>query len=381
MKNIILFSICILCCFSCTKSRVKLANIQTIEVPITRNDKPATFDSLFEIDKYIVLETTSESIIRKIGKVSFYKDNIYILDKEEKTILVFSNRGDFLMKYNHLGQGPGEYIELTDFSIKRDSIYMLDGIRGELLVYNLKDSLLSADKVMKAKGIEILNDGKYALNMELGHADKQNDMGGYYSYSCLKNNRLLHRAIPYNKELCGLSFSQAEGGDAFYHYLDSTFTLFPYNDTIYYVNKHDGGLFPYRRVKVGDEKIEMNTDKATIKELRKKGIVSSVFSFYKMRGKIMFSYYYNNENRKYTIADEGGNILFNGAFGLDMNKLPVRMLAFDSDEKDERILSLVHSFELIGLAKHYTDKSLLLNQIVANISAEDNSVLIFYKLK
>jgi len=380
MKNIITLLICILCCFSCTKSRMKLTNIQSIEVPITRNDKPATFDSLFKIDNYIILETTPQSIIRKIGKVSFYKDNIYILDNEEKNILVFSSKGDFLTKYNHLGQGPGEYIDLTDFSIKGDSIYMLDGIGGQLIVYSLMDSLLSVNKVMKAKGIELLYDGKYALNMELGHADKQNDIG-YYSYSCLKNNQLLHRAIPYNKELCGLSFSQAEGGNAFYHYLDSAFTLFPYNDTIYCVNKNDGTLFPYRIIKVGNEKIEMNADKAAIKELRKKGIVSSVFSFYKMRRKIMFSYYYNNENRKYTIADERGNILFNGAFGLDMNKLPVRILAFDSDEKDERILSLAHPFELIGLAKRYNDKSLLLNQIVANISTEDNSVLIFYKLK
>lgn len=64
----------------------------------------------------------------------------------------------------------------------------------------------------------------------------------YYSYSVLEHGKKKLRRIPYNKELCGLSFSLSEGANSFYYYQDSIYTYFPFNDTIYCVDKETGEL-------------------------------------------------------------------------------------------------------------------------------------------
>lgn len=221
------------------KKEMRVGNLSSIIVPVERNDAPGMFDSIFELNRHIVLETTDESLIRRLGKIMFYKNNIYVLDADEKKVLAFDESGKYLRQYSHRGQGPGEYLSLKDFTIKENVLYLLDRIGGQLLLYNLEDSLLRVQKIDKAKGVCVLAPNKYALNVELGSAD--NGSGKKYcSYVYSENGNCVLRDVPYNKELCGLSYSLSEGGNSFYSYNDSVFTYFPYNDTIYCVNKENG---------------------------------------------------------------------------------------------------------------------------------------------
>lgn len=361
------------------KKNVSISTVDLIDVPIERNDASGVFDSIFEMNRYVPLEATDESLIRRVGKIIFYRDTVYVLDTEEKRVLAFDKAGKFLKKYEHFGQGPGEYLSLVDFTIKGDTLYLLDRNSGQLLLYNLEDSLLQAQKVPKAKGICVLGSEKHAFNEELGAADKSLNKE-YYSYSLLEHGKKKWRRIPYNKELCGLSFSLSEGANSFYYYQDSIYTYFPFNDTIYCVDKENGELSPYLRVKIGDEYIGLEDDRKQIDVLRKK-VSSTIFAFYKWDDAILFSYYYNNENRKYVFVDKTGEVLFTGAFGLDRNKLPVRIIAYHSDKETGELLSINYPHELIGLAKYHAEKSPVLKEIVGSISEEGNPVLVFYNLR
>lgn len=373
----LLFFVFIIACNQ--KKDISISTVDLIDVPIERNDASGLFDSIFEMNRYVPLEATDESLIRRVGKIIFYRDTVYVLDTEEKRVLAFDKAGKFLKKYEHFGQGPGEYLSLVDFTIKGDTLYLLDRNSGQLLLYNLQDSLLQAQKVPKAKGICVLGSEKYAFNEELGAADKSLNKE-YYSYSVLEHGKKKLRRVPYNKELCGLSFSLSEGANSFYSYQDSIYTYFPFNDTIYCVDGENGELSPYLRVKIGDECIGLEDDKKQIDALRKK-VSSTIFAFYKWDEAILFSYYYNNENRKYVFVDKTGEVLFTGAFGLDRNKLPVRVIAYHSDKETGELLSLNYPHELIGLAKYHAEKSLVLKEIAGSISEEGNPILIFYNLR
>lgn len=361
------------------KKDISISTVDLIDVPIERNDASGLFDSIFEMSRYVPLEVTDESLIRRVGKIIFYRNTVYVLDTEEKRVLAFDKNGKFLKKYEHIGQGPGEYLSLVDFTIKGDTLYLLDRNVSQLLLYNLEDSLLQTQKVPKAKGIYVLGSEKYAFNEELGAADNSSNKE-YYSYSLMEHGKKKLRRVSYNKELCGLSFSLSEGANSFYYYQDSIYTYFPFNDTIYCVNEENGELSPYLRVKIGDERIGLEDDKKQIDALRKK-ISSTIFAFYKWDEAILFSYYNNNENRKYVFADKTGKVLFTGAFGLDRNKLPVRVIAYHSDKKTGELLSINYPHELIGLAKYHAEKSPVLKEIVGHISEEGNPILVFYNLR
>lgn len=365
---------------SCNGGIESMQSVQSINVPTDRNDSSVVFDSLFKKNRYVILETTAESLIRKVGKVAVYKGDIYILDTREKQLLIFDKEGKFKHKISHMGQGPEEYLSLTDFTIKEDQLILLDRVGAKLLFYSMDDSLASIQRIEKAQSVFVLGNGKYALNAELGAADYTADKE-YYSYVYYEDSKPIYRHVAYNKELCGLSFSLSEGGNGFYHYADSLFAVFPFNDTIYSVNKQSGFLSPYLSIKIGDEKIKIDDSKLRIKELRDGGISTSVFSFYKLGDLTLFSYYFNNKNRKYTIVDGRGSILFNGAFGLDENKIPVRVVPYDCDVAHEELLSLSYPQELLAMAKRYSDQSDFLKEIAGKISEEDNPVLIFYNVK
>ncbi|MBN2675270.1 MAG: 6-bladed beta-propeller [Alphaproteobacteria bacterium] len=66
---------------------------------------------------YIPLETNQNSLLSAVDKLYVYENEIYILDKKQGAIVVFSENGKFKRKINRIGKGPGEYINISDFSI------------------------------------------------------------------------------------------------------------------------------------------------------------------------------------------------------------------------------------------------------------------------
>lgn len=375
-RKVLYCTCCVLLFTSCVmeKKNLNINKVPTIEIPVDKDDIPNMFSSFFKMSHYVSLETTEESLIRQVEKVVLTDNKIYILDRLEYQILVFNSSGKFLHKIKMLGQGPGEYVNLSDFSVKGDTIYLLDRMAGKLLIYK-NNFLISEFPTERARSFSVVKHGDYAFNMELGTAVNGNKNGD--SYAFYKDNNLLLRGIGYNKNLRGLSFTQSEGHNGFYCYSDSIFANFPFNDTIYTVNKRDGSLSPYYCFKTGNDKIELDSSIQEIEELRKKGIVTSIFCFYKLENYMLFSYYYGDK-RKYTIADTGGRILFNGSFKFDENGFLVRATPYDSNRTCNKLMSIVYPSELLSIAENKKDASDIMVRLADSVKIEDNPILVFY---
>lgn len=71
--------------------------------------------------KYIPLETTPSSLIASIDKF-LYNDTglLYILDKEQGSILIFNKEGKFVSSIKKSGEGPGEYVKLIDMDVDKN---------------------------------------------------------------------------------------------------------------------------------------------------------------------------------------------------------------------------------------------------------------------
>ncbi len=77
------------------------------------------------ITKSVVLNEEN-NFISHMTKLIFANDRYFIYDIIQRKILVFNSNGDFLNNIGTRGRGPGEYMELRDFQIYNNNVYLLD---------------------------------------------------------------------------------------------------------------------------------------------------------------------------------------------------------------------------------------------------------------
>jgi hypothetical protein len=107
--------------------------------------------SVIKDKKYINLDGShSDFFFKEISKISIVEDKIYILDKRLRKLIVFDTTGRGIGCVGRRGQGPGEYLQITDFSVnERGDIYFIDGTfdNDRLFVFDKRWQSLSIKKM------------------------------------------------------------------------------------------------------------------------------------------------------------------------------------------------------------------------------------------
>ncbi len=126
-----------------------------------RNDQVLLSDLFSEID-IIPLETSDRSLLTfpmgEPDKVIKHEDKFYFLDKSQDVIVVFDDNGKFVNRLNKKGQGPGEYISLSDFNINRfsNNLEVLSPEGRCVIVYDL-DSYDVIEKIQLPPDIPVVH--------------------------------------------------------------------------------------------------------------------------------------------------------------------------------------------------------------------------------
>lgn len=111
-----------------------------IEINIHQQKNDSVFNSHDFIKplKIVPLEVTDQSIFSQIDKIEKYDDRYFILDKALlRRVLVFDDKGKFLYDIGDLGGGPGEYSEIQDFTINKESgDVIIIGSPSDIYVYS-----------------------------------------------------------------------------------------------------------------------------------------------------------------------------------------------------------------------------------------------------
>ena len=79
--------------------------------------------SIFQNYSLLPLENSEESLVGHISKIEIYDNLLFLLDEKYLArVFVFNaNNGKFIRTIGKIGQGPGEYLGLNDFSIDKDN--------------------------------------------------------------------------------------------------------------------------------------------------------------------------------------------------------------------------------------------------------------------
>ncbi|MDR0824906.1 MAG: 6-bladed beta-propeller, partial [Prevotella sp.] len=151
-----------------SRKKAQIENIHEIDLDKLSIEKEIAMSSFFYKATPIFPGYNDSILIGDIGRMQVFDDKIYILDiSADNKLCVFDKAGRFLYQIGDKGNGPGEYINATDFTIDRKDkkVYILDNKTGNIIKYRAEDgqpegSLLIED-FRTSSGIQFHNGRLY----------------------------------------------------------------------------------------------------------------------------------------------------------------------------------------------------------------------------
>ena len=136
MKIFIIISV-FLCMLSC-KDDSYVGNSKTINIDVDKSIRFFEAEKLLDTigHSIIKLDTTNNSIIGNIAQLRVYNEYVYILDDVGKVIWIYDLNGNYVSKISAKGKAKNEYIDIQDFCVSDNNIYVLDNFAMKLLIFN-----------------------------------------------------------------------------------------------------------------------------------------------------------------------------------------------------------------------------------------------------
>lgn len=141
------------------------ADVEVYEFNMNEEHAIGLADQFSELE-YIRISGDGKSHLYKIRAVEELGDHLAILSMDELWIADFD--GKLRFRVGNSGQGPGEYAQLTNFGVDKDSgaIDILDGRSGKIIKYDASGKFLSEithDAFYLAKDFVKVSEDVYAI--------------------------------------------------------------------------------------------------------------------------------------------------------------------------------------------------------------------------
>ena len=112
------------------------ANEKIVKVSLDQADEEYLASSFIRNYKIIPLETNENCLLSSIDKIKKVNEKLFVLDRVNNAIFIFRESGEYLQSLFKVGNGPGEYVQIMDFDVEDDCLYVLDFPRQAILKYN-----------------------------------------------------------------------------------------------------------------------------------------------------------------------------------------------------------------------------------------------------
>ena len=173
------------------------------------------FSGMYKSVKIIPLETNKTCLIGIINKIVVNDPYIFVLDSEiAHSLYAFDMEGRFIRKFGNIGQGPGEYNRIFDFTIDRNNkiVFILDCNYGKINKYNIENGKFIQSIPYRhidwGRGLHIVCvDGVLYSDINFSQHSQNNYL--LYSIDIASGNDINHflNVMEYNK-----GFSNISGG-------------------------------------------------------------------------------------------------------------------------------------------------------------------------
>lgn len=274
-----LYTCTLLTVFSCSQPQKYATEQEWMEIPLCLNQKENVIgmSEFVESIHYVALETTSDCLLGNIDKMIITEHGEYVMVdmNKAKSIYVFDENGRFKCRIGSRGQGPNEYMSLTDVSYYENKVYVWDSASEKILEYGLDNSFVASYSFTHtAYSMACIGDGKFAFGCDYVHNAELLSDDGYPSLMLFDAlTKEITPLIHFDKNVSSLGYMATLNnlcGNNFY---------LPLNDTIYQVGKD--GLRRKRVLSYKDDYKERRDD--YVKESKRRQLTSddAMNSFFK----------------------------------------------------------------------------------------------------
>ena len=154
----LLYNIVLFCFIACNYKQANDSiynDVETISIDY-ENGPLVCFDSIVSDIKFIKLETKENNMIGDIYKMLITNDRIIIADKfSSKSVHLFDISGKHISKLSNLGNGPQEFLNITDVDITPSGLIAIkDNYKDILLYYNMDGEFVKKEDILEG-GSEI----------------------------------------------------------------------------------------------------------------------------------------------------------------------------------------------------------------------------------
>jgi hypothetical protein len=152
MKNKLFIMILCYSIISCIKPNKEIFQEKStyfIDLDSIKREGIFMTSDIFKKINVIILENNDYALISDISGIEIYGNNIFIMDTHlvNKLFVFDKTTGKYLRQIGSLGQGPGEYLSVSDFCIDtiQKKIYLLDPAKSKIHKYNIETGKHIAD--------------------------------------------------------------------------------------------------------------------------------------------------------------------------------------------------------------------------------------------
>lgn len=144
-------------------------SLDVLEVDLSCIDiDTLAYSAFVDSIEYIPLETTDECLVGEVTDVILAGNRLFVFDAKQQEVCSFDRSGKYVGRIGHRGEGPGEYLYISQFEYDRqDSLLaILAFIESPcVLYYSLDGSYMKTVKLgMRADDFKICEDGTFILS-------------------------------------------------------------------------------------------------------------------------------------------------------------------------------------------------------------------------
>jgi hypothetical protein len=213
-------------------------------------------DSTFGI---IPLETTGDCLISKIDKIEIKNERIYVMDQLAQSVYIFDMNGKYLNKIHKRGQGPGEYTNLSYMTVTDSSIIIIDHFVEKQIIYNIFSlQPVKEERIFEkiwATEIFCLDGTVYYIN-----GWSNSPAGKYRLFSEIYGSDNFEKYLPFETEPISIGIN----GPVYAVSGNEASLIYSGDNNIY--RFREGKAFPEYEVRIKDKKVEYSGNDEKIAE-------------------------------------------------------------------------------------------------------------------
>lgn len=239
-----LYLVCMICLFCSCEKEVKNSE-NTINIDLTENvkvDSESDYKYSDFFKSFECFQIPHESInIGRISRISQIKNQIYILDKNSKSIYCFNIDGELEFKINSIGKGPGEFTILGDMLVSREQIFIYAPAQKKIIKFSSYDGKFISERKMNFRFRSFECTDKYTYYL----MQPENEIK-HWLYIENNKTRQIEKALP----ICNYpSFEIGLFERPFFRNKDTVILCHSYIETMFKI--HDNKVEPYINLNTG----------------------------------------------------------------------------------------------------------------------------------